>query len=318
MITRQQFIHAGAALVAAPLGVVACAPADGQDSYETAVQKIWRPLSGSMQDELALRQELVRYATLAPSGHNTQCWKFRVAANTITILPDFTRRTPVVDPDDHHLFVSLGCALENMAQASLAFGLKTQPQFDVATGALNVGLEPTKAVASPSYHAIPERQCTRGPYDGKPLAVAELKALELAGTGNGVRVMLLTAPADVEKILAFVIQGNSAQMNDAAFVKELKQWLRFGAREAVEAGDGMAWATPPTSSRVLAHAKPLRRVTAFTASHQATRQCRTGWAARCLTSCSKLKVKTTSMRSRRAVLPVLPYLYRMLITKPTG
>lgn len=239
MMTRQRFIHAGAALVAAPLGVVACAPADRQDSYETAVNKIWRPLSGPFQGELALRQELVRYATLAPSGHNTQCWKFRVAGNAITILPDLTRRTPVVDPDDHHLFVSLGCALENMAQASLAFGLKAQSQFDVATQALNVGLEPTKANASPLYHAIPGRQCTRGPYDGKPLAVSELKTLALAGTGNGVRVMLLTAQTDVEKILDFVIQGNSAQMNDAAFVKELKQWLRFGASEAVEAGDGL-------------------------------------------------------------------------------
>jgi hypothetical protein len=26
------------------------------------------------------------------------------------ILPDLSRRCPAVDPDDHHLFVSLGCA----------------------------------------------------------------------------------------------------------------------------------------------------------------------------------------------------------------
>ncbi len=235
MMTRQQFIHSGAALAVAPLGLVACAPA----SYEDAVKKTWHPMSGPYQGELALKQELVRYATLAPSGHNTQCWKFRVAANAITILPDFTRRTPVVDPDDHHLFVSIGCALENMAQASLAFGLKVQPQFDTATQALNVGFDSTKAVVSPLYQAIPERQCTRGPYDGKPLTVSELTALALAGAGNGVRMMLFTAKADVEKILDLVIQGNSEQMNDSAFVKELKQWLRFGANEAVETGDGL-------------------------------------------------------------------------------
>ena len=235
MMTRQQFIHAGAALVAPPLGLIACAPV----SYEDAVKKTWHSMPGSYQGELALKQELVRYATLAPSGHNTQCWKFRIAANATTILPDFTRRTPVVDPDDHHLFVSLGCALENMAQASLAFGLNAQLQFDVATHALNVGFEPTKAYASPLYRAIPERQCTRGPYDGKLLAVSELKTLALAGTGKGVRIMLFTAKSDVEKILDFVIQGNTVQMNDAVFVKELKQWLRFGASEAVETGDGL-------------------------------------------------------------------------------
>ena len=52
---------------------------------------------------LTLSRELVRQATLAASSHNTQPWKFRVAEQSITILPDFTRRTPVVDPDDHHL-----------------------------------------------------------------------------------------------------------------------------------------------------------------------------------------------------------------------
>ena len=237
MITRKQFIHASTALVAVPLA--ACSDADAPDSYETAVEKIWHPASTPLSGELALRRELVRYATLAPSSHNTQCWKFRVAANAITILPDLTRRTPVVDPDDHHLFVSLGCALENLAQASSAYGLKAEAQFNTETSALSVALEPTKAVTSPLYQAIAERQCTRGLYDGKPLSAAELKTLELAGTGTGVRVRLLTAKTDMEKILDLILQGNVTQLNDAAFVKELKQWIRFGESEAVETGDGL-------------------------------------------------------------------------------
>ena len=57
--------------------------------------------------------DLRRHATLAPNGHNTQPWRFRVGQNRIEIVPDFSRRTPIVDPDDHHIFVSLGCAAEN-------------------------------------------------------------------------------------------------------------------------------------------------------------------------------------------------------------
>ena len=38
--------------------------------------------------------ELVRLATLAPSGHNTQPWKFAVSPNEIRIYPDLTRRVP--------------------------------------------------------------------------------------------------------------------------------------------------------------------------------------------------------------------------------
>lgn len=41
-----------------------------------------------------------------------------MAAGQIEILPDVSRRTPVVDPDDRHLFIGLGCAAENLALAS--------------------------------------------------------------------------------------------------------------------------------------------------------------------------------------------------------
>jgi nitroreductase len=75
-------------------------------------------------------RELVRYATLAPSSHNTQCWKFRLEDRAISILLDLSRRCSVVDPDDHHLYVSLGCAAENLLQAAKAQGLSGQITFD--------------------------------------------------------------------------------------------------------------------------------------------------------------------------------------------
>ena len=81
-------------------------------------------------------RELVRCATLAASSHNTQCWKFHIDATTkeraISILPDLARRCPAVDPDDHHLFVSPGCAPENLIQAARAYGLNGEARFDAA------------------------------------------------------------------------------------------------------------------------------------------------------------------------------------------
>jgi glucose dehydrogenase len=41
-------------------------------------------------------------------------------------------QTPAVDPDDHHLFISLGCAAENFAQASGATGRPGRLGFDAA------------------------------------------------------------------------------------------------------------------------------------------------------------------------------------------
>lgn len=190
---------------------------------------------------VALARELVRCATLAPSSHNTQCWRFALGADgrSISILPDLARRCPVVDPDDHHLFVSLGCATENLVQAALAHGLKADARFDATGNAVRVSLEPTPAQATPLFNAMALRQCTRGNYDGQPLTPGELALLERAGSSDQVRLLLLTERPAMEQALDYVVQGNTAQLADPAFVKELKAWIRFNGSDAVRTRDGL-------------------------------------------------------------------------------
>lgn len=195
-------------------------------------------------EKIAQLEELVHYATLAPSSHNTQCWKFRLEDNAISILPDLSRRCPVVDPDDHHLYVSLGCAAENLVQAAIAHGFLGSVTFDPSgDGVVRIALEPSLATVTQLFEAIPHRQCTRAKYDGKPLSPEEIKLLETAGTGNGVRVMMLTERAEMETVLDYVVQGNTAQINNNAFMKELKSWIRFNDQEATRTGDGLSGRT---------------------------------------------------------------------------
>ena len=243
MITRRQFIGSALAMAAVPFARNVSA-IETDESYEAAVSKIWRPMSEPITDQLLLKRELVRYATLAASSHNTQCWQFKIAADGIVILPDFTRRCPAVDPDNHHLFVSLGAATENLLQAAMYNGLQGEVNFDAgATQAIEIALLPTKAITTPLFKAIPDRQCTRAEYDGRPLSAEELKLLELAGTGDGVHILLHTEKQAKENILAYVVAGNSAQMHDAAFMAELKSWIRFSSSDAVRTGDGLYSAT---------------------------------------------------------------------------
>ena len=69
-----------------------------------------------------LLRTLVKYAVLAPSGHNTQPWLFRIAAERLDLLADRTRCLPVVDPRDRALTISCGAALEHLAIAARRFG----------------------------------------------------------------------------------------------------------------------------------------------------------------------------------------------------
>ena len=236
MLTRRQTVLGAAIGTTIPLGVARAADPD----YDEAVKSIWRHSSEKPADTPALMRELVRYATLAPSSHNTQCWRFRIQERAILIEPDLTRRTPVVDPDDHHLWVSLGCAAENLAQAALANGLKAEAAVTTTgTGGIAVSLAPTQAVASVLYQALVDRQCTRGDYDGEPVSLDERRLLEQAGSGKGVRVKLLTERPALEKVLEYIVAGSNVQVRDPAFVDELKAWIRFGKSQAVLSGDGL-------------------------------------------------------------------------------
>ena len=239
LTTRRRFVSDAPAFFGGSAILSACSPGSNAEGYEAVARRTWRlgPLEGF--EGAALSNELVRYATLAPSSHNTQCWKFALEGKGITILPDLSRRTPAVDPDDHHLFVSLGCAAENLVQAALAHGLKGEAGLDAASNAVRVTLAPTRSQATASFKAIPQRQCTRGDYDAKPLSNEELHLLERAGTGDGVRVLSLTDRSKMEQVLDQVVQGNTAQIADTAFVKELKTWIRFNGADAVRTGDGL-------------------------------------------------------------------------------
>jgi hypothetical protein len=243
-------LTAASAAVLSP-GILACSTTDARQDAAIAQRSPVFLATGEAGPPL---QELVRLAALAPSSHNTQCWRFEIRPKSIVIAPDLARRCPAVDPDDHHLFASLGCAAENMVHAALAHGLQADVRFDPAgDGAIEVGLASTRAVASPLFRAIAQRQCTRGDYDGQPIRTDELALLERAGTGRGVRIVLLTAAPERERILEYVVAANTTQMSDPAFVAELKAWIRFSAAEALQRGDGLfaALAGNPTMPRWL-------------------------------------------------------------------
>jgi len=118
MNRRTVLIGVGSAVVAPGAGIGAAVRADGSmKDYDAAAARL-RARLGENPDA----ESLIRYATLAANGHNTQPWCFRLNDRAIDLLADLARRTPAVDPDDHHLFVSLGCAAENLAIAAQATG----------------------------------------------------------------------------------------------------------------------------------------------------------------------------------------------------
>ena len=210
-------------------------------------------------------RDLIRYATLAASGHNTQPWRFRASETEMEVLPDFSRRTPIVDPDDHHLFVSLGCAVENLSLAAKAAGRPGDVRFDPANdGSVALSFASGAPAMSDLFQAIPLRQSTRAEFDGGTIPASDLRALSTAAEVAGVDLALITERPAVDRVRDLVVAGNTAQIADAAFVRELKGWLRFSPREAIETGDGL-FSAASGSPTLPAWLGPLAFDWAFTA-----------------------------------------------------
>lgn len=278
MVSRRAFLLTASALGMAAIGGGALySRASSRSRYEQAVAETWRRWERELDAPAGRLRGLVHYATLAPSSHNTQCWTFRVGEKTISILPDLARRCPVVDPDDHHLFVSLGCAAENIVQSAGAMGLHAEVRpVEDSGGIIDVALEAAPKADAPLIDAITRRQSTRTDYDGKPLSNSELRSLEAAGSADGVRVLLLTEPRAMARILELVTAGNTAQLADPRFVAELKAWIRFDGREAASTGDGLFAASSgnPTLPRWLGARLFDRFLNADTENEKYARQVR--------------------------------------------
>lgn len=221
--------------LAAAAGVLAYC-SSGADTAAAAAA-LRRPLDLGAPDP---HREIVRFATLAANGHNTQPWTFSRTVEGLSISPDFGRRTPVVDPDDHHLFVSLGCAAENALVAASGFGMSGAYAFDAEAQRIGLAFAPGRAVTSDALAAaVPKRQCTRSVYAGTPVPPDHLELLRRAAALDGVEVALVSGRPALNRIRNAVIEANAGQMRDKAFVDELLSWIRFSTAEAVSTGDGL-------------------------------------------------------------------------------
>lgn len=202
--------------------------------HETALARLRAPLP----DDPGI-EDLLRYATLAANAHNTQPWRFAPKGQAVEIRPDITRKTPAVDPDDHHFYASLGCIAETLSIAARARGQGGEIALGADPGTpIEVALVPGPRETDMLFDAIPARQCTRSDYDGTGLAPDLID--QLIAEAAMFDVAAVWVPADEQADLTeLVISGNTAQMRDPAFVAELKDWIRFNPQQAVATGDGL-------------------------------------------------------------------------------
>lgn len=196
------------------------------------------PRDGDAEDQL---RSLVRYAILAPSGHNTQPWRFRIEGETLEIYADRTRALPVVDPDDRELVISCGAALETLLIAMRHFGIGSDTQFlpDPNDGDLLARLSPTEgdglAHDDDLFAQIARRRTNRQAFADRDIPVELSDRLVAEAESMGVWLQLVRGD-DRDALADLVAEGDRAQMADARFRRELAAWVhpnRSRARDGI-------------------------------------------------------------------------------------
>ena len=198
-----------------------------------------------MNDLLAQNPDLlflIEQAVKAPSGHNTQPWIFRISETEIDICPDYSRALPVVDPDNRELFVSLGCAAENLCIAASHKGYRTTVTV-AEDGTICIRLDRHADVTpSPLFAQIALRQTNRRVYDGRTIPAANIDRLRAVEVAPSVSVHFYERGTSAfDAIAELIYRGNSLQMQDDAFKAELRSWMRYNKKHRDAQHDGLSY-----------------------------------------------------------------------------
>jgi len=139
--------------------------------------------------------KILELARWAPSGDNTQPWRFEIASDeTVIVHGHDTRDEILYDFDGHASHMAHGALLETMRIAASAEGLKTTWNCSADAEARKVMYEvrftpSTDVEIDPLYHYIETRVVQRRPMRLTQLTDAQRTAL-VAAAGDGYEVQL--------------------------------------------------------------------------------------------------------------------------------
>jgi nitroreductase len=181
--------------------------------------------------------EAAAAAGYAPSIHNTQPWRWRLAASTLELYLVRGRILPVTDPDGRLATLSCGVALHHARAALAAQGwhattTRMLPGTDPELLArLHVdGRAPVDPASVLELRTIPFRHTDRRAVTGTPVDPADLAAIAMAVRAHGTQLHTLRPG----QLLELAAAAGHAQRGDAdpAWQAELTYWTELGRPDA--------------------------------------------------------------------------------------
>ena len=177
--------------------------------------------------------EWVRAATMAPSMHNTQPWRFKILreSQTIELRADPARMLRHSDPHGRAVHIACGAALFNLRTAVAASGrepvtrLLPDPAEPLLLATVRLGGRHRPSEDERDlYAAIPARHTNRRPFSGHLVPPGVLAELVLAARLEGAE---LDHPGHSEtyRLLGVIADAETDLLADPGYRAELARWV---------------------------------------------------------------------------------------------
>lgn len=190
----------------------------------------------------------VEQATLAPSVHNTQPWRFVIGPDVVEIYADISRHLRALDPTRRQLYISCGCALFNLRVALAAdereIVVERFPDPHQPTLVARVTLTGERTEWTPLARLdaqIGRRRTNRRQFTSDPVS-PELRFEVIRAVDEEESVFFEIRTDDQREVIAELSQQADAVQNaDPAYRAELRAWTT----DDLKRRDGVSAMTVP-------------------------------------------------------------------------
>ena len=188
--------------------------------------------------------QVLYYASLAGSSHNSQPWKTEVyREDSILVFADTSRKLTVVDSTSRELYISVGAFIENLRLAASCYGYET----NIKIHALSKGSSgPVASIALAKskekkdrtiLNEIKLRTTLRIPFDTRPINQSDWSTL-VAVNSSSIHYFVATSTQGKyirqKESEAYAQQAKRKKVQD-----ELAGWIRFSNKDVKQKQDGL-------------------------------------------------------------------------------
>ncbi|MEV4347509.1 nitroreductase family protein [Actinoplanes sp. NPDC049596] len=174
----------------------------------------------------------VEAATLAPSLHNSQPWRFRIDGDAVEVYADRLRQLEVLDPAGRELMISVGAAVFTlrvaMREAGWIPGVETFPDDHRPDLVARVFPEQSARPGPGARElaaAIPRRHTNRRPFASAVVPAGAIEKLEKAAGHEDV-MLTVAGPASRTVIVSLGRTAAERLSRRGGYFAELNRWTR--------------------------------------------------------------------------------------------